>query len=67
MGEKRLYVWRGVYNDYHEGIAFAWAESIVDAQRLITAEAYPDPGLLAEPLVFDQSSDATGFYKGGGS
>ena len=55
----KLYVWYGVFTDYTDGIAFAMADSVDEARRLVAgsdSDVYREriaKELSKEPEVFD--------------
>jgi hypothetical protein len=51
LGEKymiQLYVWTGVFTDYTDGIAFALAESVIEAQDLILRNVWGPTEVITE-------------------
>lgn len=62
----RLYVWAHFSPDYYDGLAFAIAETLEQAQELVTDKLAYDPPSWGDVQIFDLDSPI-GFAVLGGS
>jgi hypothetical protein len=62
----KLYVWTGFCPDYTDGLAVAVAESIEQAQQLVTAEKGYEPFEWGSLQVFELTEPRAFCISGGG-
>ena len=55
--EMKLFVWEGVLTDYTSGIAFALAESVDEARKLILEKYEENNGCISDNLISDLNTE----------
>jgi hypothetical protein len=70
--EMKLFVWKDVLTDYESGIAFALAENVDEARKLILEKYEKEQSYISDLLVSDLNAEPLiienkeGFYVWGG-
>ena len=72
MKDLKLFIWKDVLTDYTSGIAFALAENVEEARKIIFAKFEEEEQYLSDTLKADLSDEPEivdtkdGFYVWGG-